>query len=344
MLTAMTSVRVVIVDYNGRDVLPACLTSLATTVAPGIPLTVIDNASPAPSGESVPDNFRNRIEIIRSEKNEGYAGAIFRAWTIGNEKYLIIANNDIEFTPGWLDALVDTAENSGAYAVSAVIEHENESDLEKSTNASLNPLLYLIPGIFTDRTKAVYPSGACFLLRRDRNLKSPPVDPYYFLYFEDVYIGFLLRALGKAVVQCPDAKVRHVGRHSVSKSNPNFVAFLQERNRLLTQGLFFDCPAFFLMAPMFLLDSLFKPLECIYRKKPFWATASAHWWFLFNWIAIWKKHIALRKLPDFRAARIFPFMTSKVLPDGFPMARTVNAVSKLWFKLIGFAVDREASG
>ena len=199
----MPTVRVVIVEFDGAEVLPKCLASLVSTVSPETRVTVIDNASPVKAEMLVPKELVGKIEILQLDANLGYAGAIHRAWTIGDEQLLVVANNDIEFTPGWLDALVSTAEESGVYAVSAVIEHENESDLEKTTNASLNPLLYLIPGIFKDRTKAVYPSGACFLLRRDGNLPVVPVDPDFFMYYEDVYIGFLLRSLGKRVVQCP---------------------------------------------------------------------------------------------------------------------------------------------
>ncbi|MCX6645036.1 MAG: hypothetical protein NTY09_01555, partial [bacterium] len=218
----------------------------------------------------------------------------------------------------------------------------NESEIEKSTNASLNPLLYLMDGVFTDRTKAVYPSGACFLLKRDGSLPYPIVDKDYFLYYEDVYIGFLLRALGKVVVQCPDAVVKHIGSHSVKKSNPNRIAFIQERNRLLTMCLFYNCPTFFLLFPYLFVDALMKPVTCFIRKKPYWATTAAHLWIPLYWLHVWKKHMALRKLPDFDESRIYPYFTSKLLPDSFPGAGFHNRIARWWFRLIGIAVDKEA--
>lgn len=336
------TVRIVIVEYDGGDVLSRCLTSLSNSVDHDIPITLIDNASPAPVTDLIPNNLLDRIEIIKLSTNAGYAGAIAEAWKSGDEEFLVIANNDLEFKAGWLKALIKSANETGAHAVSAVIEHEDESDIQKSSNASLNPLLYLVDGVYTDRTKAVYPSGACFLLRRDRELPMEIVDKNYFLYYEDVYIGFLLRALGKKVVQCPDAVVRHTGSHSVGKSNPNRIAYLQERNRLLTMGLFFDCPQLVLIFPYIFLDSLTKPFSCLLRKKPFWATALAHWWFLFNWLAIWKKHIALRKLPGFKAERIYPYLTSIILPEKFPTSAFHNRIARWWFRTAGIPVDEEA--
>jgi len=351
--------RVVIVEYDGADVLPRCLASLAETVRPDVLITVLDNASPAPAKDLIPDAIRDRIEIERLEENVGYAGAIARAWDIGNERYLVIANNDLEFTDGWLDALVEAAERSGAHAVSAVIEHENASELERSSNASLNPLLYLIPGVFSDRTRAVYPSGACFLLRRDpafdrtsklrleappRFSSPPPVYPPFFLYYEDVYIGFVLRALGKTVVQCPQARARHIGGHSVRRSNLNRIAFLQERNRLFCQLVFFDLPTLLAFSPIIFFDSLLKIPSCWVRRKPVLATCWAHIWMILNMCEVLRVRSDLRRLPDFDPRRILPYLTGKVLPPSAPLAGPINILSTAWCRLVGMPIEREARG
>ena len=345
MSDSTASVRVVIVEYDGADVLPGCLSSLARTVPPDTILTVIDNASPTPAENSIPDEFKDRIEIVRLDKNIGYAGAIAKAWTIGDEEYLVIANNDLEFTPGWLDALLKCASDTSASAVSAVIGHENESETERTTNASLNPLLYLIPGVFKDRTKAVYPSGACFLLRREPVMPAGIiVDPDYFLYYEDVYIGFMLRAFDLKVVQCPESKVKHSFRHSVGKANQSGIAFLQERNRILTQILFFDFPTLLAFSPLIFFDSLLKIPACWIRKKPVLGTIWAHWWILLNIGTILGKRSKLHRLPGFKPRRILPYLTGKMFPDNLPGSGFWNALSSGWCRMVGIPVDSEARG
>jgi len=344
MLAATPSARVVVVEYNGADVLSRCIDSLLQTVSADIPITIIDNHSPTPAESIIPDDHKNRVDIVRLDKNTGYAGAIAEAWSLSREDFIVIANNDLEFTPGWLDELLKMAVDRDAHAVSAVIEEENESEPEKSTNASLSPLLYLIPGVFRDRTKAVYPSGACFLLRRDPEFPRPPVDPEYFLYYEDVYIGFLLRSLGKTVVQCPDARVRHVGSHSVKKSNPNRIAFLQERNRWMTQLLFFDAATLFDFAPFTGLDWLLKIPQCWIRRKPVFATIAAHWWVWFHMRSILRKRKAIRELPDFDCRRILGYLTPQLIPSNLPCAGFVNSLSKWWINLTGVPAGREAEG
>jgi len=336
------SVRVVVVDYDGADALPRCLASLSGTIGPDIPVTIIDNASPTPSQSLVPPDLKDRVNVIRNTENSGYAGAIAQAWNLTDEDFLAITNNDLEFTPRWLDSLLDTAASRNAHAVSAVIHHENESTVSQTTNASLNPLFYLVPGVFSDRTVAVYPSGACFLLRKDPDIPAPPVDPSYFLYYEDVYIGFLLKALGKNVVQAPDAHVRHIGSHSVRKSNPNRIAFLQERNRLVTQALFMDCPRLIWISPGNFLDFFVKPFTCWFRKKPYWATIAANWWILFHWFHLRKKHVELRKIPGFDTSRNYPYLTGRILPDTSPLSGLLNGISRFWYKLGGLPVDGKA--
>ncbi len=343
MAVSISSVRVVVVEYDGEKVLPRCLSSLVRTTPSAIPLTVIDNASPTPAETLVPEELRDRIEVVRLDENVGYAGAIAKAWTIGGERFLIVANNDLEFTDGWLDALIACAECSEAHAVSALIEHEGESELERATNASLNPLLHLIPGVFKDRTKAVYPSGACFLLRRDPAMPAGVlVDPDYFLYYEDVYIGLVLRALGKKVVQCPESRVKHAFRHSVGRVNPSRITFLQERNRLITQLLFFDFLTLICLSPIIFFDSLLKIPACWIRGKPVLPTIWAHCWVPFNLGTVLMKRAALRRLPGFNARRILPYLTGKVLPPTAPGAGIINAISTGWCRLVGIPVDREA--
>lgn len=334
-------VRIVIVDYNGKDVLRACISSLVATVPANIPVTIIDNSSPAPS-ENLVSEFTDRIEIIRMDSNAGYAGAINKAWRAFSERFIIIANNDLEFLPGWLENLIATAESSDAHAVSAALTHENDSELSKSKNASLNPLLYLIPGIFEDRTKAIYPSGACFLLKKDDSLNFSPVDPEYFLYYEDVYIGFLLRAIGKKVVQCPDAIVKHIGSHSVKQADKRRIAFLQERNRLMTQILFFDFITMTGLSPLILIDSLLKIPQCLARKKPVLATLKAHFWILFNLGKVLKKRREIRSNKDFKSGRILPYLTGKCVPPNFPGSGFFNSFSTIWCRLVGIPVDDEA--
>ncbi|MFH1676934.1 MAG: glycosyltransferase [bacterium] len=334
--------RIFIPDYSGENVLPPCLESLISTIPENIGITVIDNFSPTPSESLIPSRHKDRIEVIRSEKNLGYAGAILKAWEICTDEYLIVANNDIEFLPGWFEAIINFAEKSKAHAVRAVIENENDTGIDKSTNASLNVLLYLIPGIFKDRTKAVYPSGACFLLRHDP-LDLPIVDADYFLYYEDAYIGFLLRSLGKIVLQCPEAKVRHRGSHSVGKFNRSKIAFYREYNRLVTQLLFFDFPTLVKLSPIIFLDSLFKIPECLIRGKPVWATIEAHFHVLGNIGVILEKRKKLRNFDDFDSRRIIPYFTSRILPLNNPFASFVNILSAAWCGLTGIPADREAS-
>ena len=334
--------RVVVVEYDGEAVLPDCLASLVRTVPPDIPITVIDNASPTPAESLIPLDLKDRVEILRLQTNIGYAGAIAEAWSLGDEEFVVIANNDLEFTDGWLRAFIEAAERTGAHAVSATIEHDHSTPLESSTNASLNPLLYLIPGVFRDRTKAIYPSGACFLLRRDPGLGSRAVDPEYFLYYEDVYIGFLLRSLGKTIIQCPDARVRHRASHAVRKADPNRIAFLQERNRLLTQILFFSLTTLLGISPIILLDSLLKIPACWIRGKPAIPTLQAHFWVLLNIRRILRKRARLREIPGFDPKRILPWLTGRLLPPDLPTARFWNALSTGWFRLVGIPVDREA--
>jgi hypothetical protein len=308
----MPSVRIVIVDYDGADVLPACINSLIDTIPDDVPVTILDNFSRSPSKNLIPHDHNFRIHVDRRQKNTGYAGALHYSYENFDEDFLIFANNDIEFRKGWYENLVNMAMEKSAWAVSATISHVGDSELKKTTNASLNPLLYLVYGVFKNRTTAVYPSGACFLLKNDKSLPSSPVDPDYFMYYEDVYIGFFLRSLNKPVMQCPDSIVGHVGSHSVKKEISGKFAFYQERNRLLTQLIFYDFPTLLAFSPYIILDSLLKIPISIQRKKPLPDILWAHWWILFNIGWVLRKRRKLQSIPGFKPKRILTYLTRRL--------------------------------
>jgi GT2 family glycosyltransferase len=65
------TVRIVIVEYDGGDVLSRCLTSLSNSVDRDIPITLIDNASPAPVADLIPNNLLEMPGRSRKPGNWG---------------------------------------------------------------------------------------------------------------------------------------------------------------------------------------------------------------------------------------------------------------------------------
>ena len=222
-LSANRRIEVFIVNYSGGEKLQKCIESLLTSDYPALDVRIIDNPPKDPVVNKI-RAYYPEVDVIEPERNVGYAGAIHIAVKKCHTEQLVICNNDLEFTPDCISKLVQTMETSGAAAVSARIVNPGESEIESKYNASLNPMYFLIDGVFSDRSKAVYPSGACFLIEHVALTSCLPPEKF-FLYYEDVFLGMSLRIKGSEIVQANDAVVHHEHGYSVRRMSSYKLTF-----------------------------------------------------------------------------------------------------------------------
>src|SRR6478736_1825419 len=101
-------VTVVVVTWQGRDLLGPCLTSLkAQTRAHR--LLVVDNASTDGTAEFLASEFPEAT-VVRNPANLGFAGGVAAGLDRVETPYAALLNNDAEADPGWLEALVGALE------------------------------------------------------------------------------------------------------------------------------------------------------------------------------------------------------------------------------------------
>ncbi len=101
----MADVRVVVVTYFSGDSLAAFLDSLPAASTRDIEVVVADNGSTDGAPEAAAS--RPGVTLLRTGGNLGY-GRAANAGAVGFDgEWLVVANPDIVFTPGSLDALID---------------------------------------------------------------------------------------------------------------------------------------------------------------------------------------------------------------------------------------------
>ena len=109
----------IVVNWNGREVLPATLDALRSTFFPPLETVVVDNGSTDGSTSSVQDPVR----LVTLDENRGYAGAlnaILRPALEGEKgageappDYFLLLNNDILVEPGTVSRLLELAREKG---------------------------------------------------------------------------------------------------------------------------------------------------------------------------------------------------------------------------------------
>jgi GT2 family glycosyltransferase len=240
---------VVVVSFNTRDHLRACLaslraegsTNLSRTDAPlEAEVIVVDNASTDGSADMVAAEFPAAV-LIRAPRNGGFAYANNLALRRARGRAILLLNPDAEASPGSLAALLAAlqarpeagvvgpkllrADGSMHLACRRSFPSPTVSLYRLAGLSRLAPrsprfgrynLTYLDPDLETP-VDAV--TGACMLVRRAALETVGPLDERFFMYGEDLDWCWRFHAAGWTVRYVPSVTIRH--RHgAASRQRP----------------------------------------------------------------------------------------------------------------------------
>ena len=89
----MIEVSIVIVNYNGKDLLKTAIDSINKQTKENYEIILVDNNSTDDSIDFIRKNYKN-VRIVQNKENEGYVG-INPAIKHCKGKYIFFANNDL---------------------------------------------------------------------------------------------------------------------------------------------------------------------------------------------------------------------------------------------------------
>jgi GT2 family glycosyltransferase len=326
-------VSVVIVNYNGRNVLEHCLQSLFSQPFQPIEVIVVDNCSTDGSAEIVSQRYPD-VRLIGNSANLGFAHGCNQGVREAGGTFCVLLNSDVVIDANWLPPLLATVTRSGVGAVCSKVETEGVPPEYYSKNGTVNYLGYNIMGEFDDLSQVFYATGASVIFRRDIS-DSPFIDKY-FLYQEDLYFSWKLRLRGFQILMAQESLVHHRGSEATRHQPSSLVTFYQERNRLLNSFLLYETKTLILLLPLFIADALAKTLSSLAGEgKSFAGIVRAYWWIATHpaWIRTERaRHQALRTVQD---AAIMRLMSYKVLNGDTVTARVLNRVSLAYARLVG---------
>ncbi len=236
----MSTLSVVVVNHNTRDLLRDCLGSVVADGA-GIPMqiVVVDNGSSDNSGAMVRAEFPASI-LIENISNHGFSKANNQGLKASNSDFVLFLNSDSRLQKGALKALIDFIQSSPNVGIVGPRVLNGDGSLQLSCGISptvwtevCNKLLLHIPFPFFkmgswahDETREVgWVSGACMFVRREMLEQIGYLDEGMFMYYEDLDICFRARRSGWKVSYVPGGQVIHLGgRTSQVKFGPMLIA------------------------------------------------------------------------------------------------------------------------
>jgi GT2 family glycosyltransferase len=240
-LSATPRVSVIIPSSTRHDLLHACLRSLARFGPTSIPYeTIVVLNQAIAEAETRLRGAATGIHVVSSPVNLGLAGAGNRGRTLARGELLILLHDDAEIEPGWMEALVETADahpEAGAIGGKVLypdgrLQHAGlilwQNGYVSVPWAGEHP-----PPTDFDRMRVVDFCGSSSLLVRAAlwDLIGGPDEEFYPVYYVDVDLAMALRKLGFIVLYQPASRIRH--HQSASANSDYFKNFVGHRNRLL---------------------------------------------------------------------------------------------------------------
>jgi GT2 family glycosyltransferase len=233
---------IIITNYNGKEVLRNCLSSLfKLTDYPNYKVIVVDNGSTDSSVEFVKKNFK-KVDVLALDKNYGFSkeSNIGVAYCIKRykPKYLVILNNDIVIIEkNWLSKLVKSAEVDQKIAIVGCKTLQPDGRLGGAYYdvVSTKHLGFLEE----DKTQYSFEKdvmavgGSCFLIRASLIKKYGLLDEIFFYGPDDIDVCFRYKKNGFRVVYNGNVEIIHIGSFSQKKVKNIFVFKFLRRGRLI---------------------------------------------------------------------------------------------------------------
>jgi N-acetylglucosaminyl-diphospho-decaprenol L-rhamnosyltransferase len=231
------SVAVVIVSFNVKDELDACLTSFVGHTQPfPTAVIVVDNQS----SDGTAAMLRRRwphVHLIEAGRNLGFAAANNMAIRASASAFVLLLNPDTIVPPGSIQELVRALATRPDAAVAGPRLKDERGFPELSFGWTISPLGELrqkiVGGLHRRKVRPVvrmvdgwsrmpgereWVSGAALLVRREDLEAVNLLDERFFMYTEDVDLCVSLRLRGRKILYVPQAEIVHLRGRSAGRN------------------------------------------------------------------------------------------------------------------------------
>lgn len=222
---------IIMLTYNQVEDTKNCVESLIKYTMPEYELIFIDNGSTDETHVYLEQlkGSRDNIRLIFNDSNLGFAKANNQGIRIAEGDYILLLNNDVILTEGWLERLICCAENDpmigvvgpstnkavGQQVVALTVEYE-QRDIARA--ASL--LLMKNAGYWSEAHRII---GFCMLIKKEVIEKTGMLDERFGPGgFEDYDFCLRVNQTGYKIVIANDVFVYHMGGRGYTGNNLDY--------------------------------------------------------------------------------------------------------------------------
>lgn len=332
---------VIVVNYNGKRFLKDCFDSLLNQSYTNFEIIFVDNNSQDGSVDLIRRDYSSdKIRIVISDKNLGFAGGNNLGYKHCTGEYIVLLNNDTVVDRDWLKQLIaclESDEQAGMAQSLVLTEGIPAKYYEK--NGTVNLLGHNIMEFFEidkDGIGEIFLASGCSLIIRKSLVEEIGglFPEEYFAYAEDTYLCFKVKFRGLKILHTSKSVVHHKGGGTSANSKPSDLYFYKERNRLLNFLIFFSGSFVIRYIPYLVFNFLLKLFASVFSKK---YTASqlieAYVWLITNigWIKSKRRELNAIKTKD--EDYVLGYLTSKIFNGDNISQRIINFFSLLYCRI-----------
>lgn len=241
-----------ILNWNGRQHLEQFLPSVVEHTPSAVRVVVADNGSTDDSVDFVAKHYPT-IQIVRLDRNYGFAEGYNRALKEIDTEYFILLNSDVEVTAGWVEPLVATLTNNPTVAaVAPKLRSYGSRDSFEYAGAAGGYIDFLgYPfcrgrilstleqdcGQYDTPQEVFWASGAAFCCRADLFRTLGGFDADFFAHMEEIDLCWRMQLEGYRIMVEPRSVVYHLGGGTMPNESPDKL-YLNYRNNL---AMLFKC-------------------------------------------------------------------------------------------------------
>lgn len=347
---------VIIVLYNSRPYLDDLFFSLGKVIYPNWEIVCVDNASTDGGTEYLKEKFAAQfpnLTIMRVDKNSGFAignNIGLKYLAENNFDYAYLLNQDTAVTPDFLEKAMEKM-GEGVASVQSLILLYNKNQV---ANTLGNAIHYLGFGYtfgygwskekwekYLDDWKQddselqiAYGSGAGLLLDMRVLGVSGFFDDAYFMYHEDLDLGWRLHLAGYKNVLAPESAIYH--KYEFGKSIKKY--YWMERNRFITIFKNYSARSLILILPALIIMEfgllLFSFRSGWWREK---LKVYEHFLYPKNWRRILAERHRIQKLRNVPDRKIAKYFVGKILfqdMDNWLLRKIANPLFNLYWKIV----------
>jgi GT2 family glycosyltransferase len=235
-MTSTPLVSIVVVTWNGRQYLDACLSAVAAQSGVSTETILVDNASSDGTVAYVRERFP-AVRVVALPENRGFAGGNNAGVREARGRFIALLNNDAVPEPGWLEALLGGLDEGAGFALvtSRIVYMHDPALIDSAGDGMLasGGAFKRHHGASVERARESIEvfgvCGAACLMPRHVFDQLGGFDEDFFVSHEDVDLSYRARLLGYRCRYVAGAVVRHHGSVTVGRVS-GFAVFQGQRN------------------------------------------------------------------------------------------------------------------